>query len=386
VPDIQAAASIRRFPIEGGLLLLDSSSKRLLAFNDAARHVWDLVAAGRSNEDLVSEFAAWWGLPASRAAADVSSILAQWRDLGLLAGYERPPVPLRSVPLAAVDSCRASQPQSASQWTCTIRGKAIKFAVGDEVAPSIRLLFKHLETPSAQPQARLEIATAPGNEMLLIDDGIERIRTSDFGQLVGALYQAVLRHLNPDVIWLGLIHGAALARNGAGVGLAGPSGSGKSTLAAGLLNAGFDFLADDMIALSAPDGTIMPWPLPLSIKPGSIDVVAARHPNLAQAARYRTKGLDARLLVPPASVWDSGPVRLKTLVFPRFIAGAAADLQRISSFDAVARLLADRIWLGYPITEVRVAAFLTWLNDTPTYALIYGGLDDGVRQIEGVVG
>jgi predicted ATPase len=39
------------------------------------------------------------------------------------------------------------------------------------------------------------------------------------------------------------------------------SGSGKSTLAAGLVGQGYDFLANDLIALSEPNGTIVPWPL-----------------------------------------------------------------------------------------------------------------------------
>jgi hypothetical protein len=79
-------------------------------------------------------------------------------------------------------------------------------------------------------------------------------------------------------------------------------------------------------------------------------------------------------------------VKLRTIVFPRFTPGAAADLRRISAFDALERLLADRIWLGYPVTEVRVAAFLAWLNETPAYAIAYGELDDGVRLVESIPG
>ena len=98
------------------------------------------------------------------------------------------------------------------------------------------------------------------------------------------------------------------------------------------------------------------------------------------------KALRRACWFPPDSVWDSEPVKLRTMVFPRFIAGATADLQRISPFNAVERLLGDRIWLGYPVTETRVTAFLTWLNGTPAYAITYGKLDDGVRLIESILG
>jgi hypothetical protein len=381
---VRASPSVRRLAVDGGLILLDTTSGRLFAFNDAARHVWDLIAAaGQSDETLVDDFAAWWGIPRSRARTDVLSILTQWRDFGLLNGYERPAAPARRMPFAA--GHHPAQPQWASQRTCTIGGKAIQFAVERDVAPAIFPLFEHLETPAVPAQTRIEIRAGQGDEMLLLEDGIERIRTGDAGLLAGALQQTVLERIYPNVDWLGLVHGAAVARNNEGIGLAGPSGSGKSTLTAGLLRAGFDYLADDMIALSAPHGAIVPWPLPLSIKPGSMDVITARHPGFAQAPRYRTKGLEAALLVPPDSAWDTEPVKLRAMVFPRFVAGARADLRPLSSFDTIARLLNDRIWLGHPVTEARVTAFLAWLNDIPAYAISYGELDDGVRLVESIL-
>jgi hypothetical protein len=58
--------------------------------------------------------------------------------------------------------------------------------------------------------------------------------------------------------------------------------------------------ADDLIALAEPHGMVVPWPLPLSIKQGGIEIVEAHHPQLTEAAPYRTKGVEARMLVPPS--------------------------------------------------------------------------------------
>ena len=129
----------------------------------------------------------------------------------------------------------------------------------------------------------------------------------------------------------------------------------------------------------------MPWPLPLSIKQGSIDIVRAHHPELAKATPYRTKGMEARMLVPPASAWDADPVPLHRLVFPHFAEGAERRVRRLSSFETIERLLNDRVWLGNPVTEQRMSAFLAWLERTPAYALSYGSLKDGVRLIADVV-
>jgi len=108
-----------------------------------------------------------------------------------------------------------------------------------------------------------------------------------------------------------------------------------------------------MIALSAPSGAIIPLPVPLSVKPGSVKVLSDLHPALSDAVRYRTKGLEARLLVPPIGAWDQEPLPLQKLIFPSFKKGAKAEALRVSAFDAVERLLSERIWLGDPITEER---------------------------------
>jgi hypothetical protein len=381
----QPSPSVCRFPIEGGLLLLDRTTNCLFAYNDTARHVWDLIQEDHTDDELISKFARAWAIPRSRAREDINAIVAEWRARSILLdcslARREPP----SLKPQTVDGAWGLVEAWWSEWVCTIRGTPIAFAVETEMAGSFRLLFAHLETPNAIPQARLEIRTASTGEMVLIEDGRERIRTADPAEAIGALYVAVLERTRSDLEWFALIHGAALGTAGKGLALAGPSGSGKSTLAAGLISRGYNFLADDLIALSEPHGMVIPWPLPISIKQGSIDIVEAHHPQLAEAAPYRTKGVEARMLIPPSSAWDADPVPLRRLVFPHFAEGAKPQARRLSSFEAIERLLTDRVWLGSPVTEKRMSAFLAWLDRTPSYALSYGSLADGMQLIADVV-
>ena len=382
--DIRPSVWVRKFPIDGGLLLLNLNSRSLFAYNDTARFAWELIEAGRPVEDLEAEFERAWGIPRSRAQADLGSILAQWRAQGVIAGAESEPATAEFESGAAVDEYRAAPAKWAAEWICTIGGIAMAFAVETEM-PSVPLFLHHLQTPGASPQTRIEIRGSASTEAVLIRDGVERMRTSDPGLLGGGLWHLVLECIHPEVRWRALIHGAALARNGMGLALVGPSGSGKTTLAAGLFSRGFDYLSDDAVPLSEPAGEIVPWPLPLSVKPGSIEHLKSRFPELANAPAYPTKGTEARLLIPAANVWDAAAVKLRTLIFPRFIAGSAPKQRRLSQFEAVQNLLSDRVWLGYPITETRAKSFVDWLDGTPAYAISYGTLDDAIQLVERVI-
>jgi hypothetical protein len=223
------------------------------------------------------------------------------------------------------------------------------------------------------------------SRFVLYEDGRERLRSAEATVAVGALYVAILERLWPKTEWFALMHGAAVARSGHGLALLGSSGSGKSTLAAALMRSGFDLLSDDIVPLAAPDATIIPWPLPVSLKPGGVHALLARVPELAAAPRYRTKGVEARTLAAPLHAWDAPPVPASLLVFPCFREGATPEARKLSPFEALERLLSDRVWLGDPITEARVRSFLDWLDRTPAYALTYDALDDALKLVESVV-
>ena len=246
----------------------------------------------------------------------------------------------------------------------------------------LRALLRPLEVPKCKADARIELRTAPNGETAILRDGVERIRTADPGAIAGAVCQMILEMIHGNCEWLALIHGAAIARDGAAIALCAPSGSGKSTLAAGLIQAGFDYLTDDLVAVTARDGMVMPFPLPLSVKPGSESVLASHGWDFSRAPRYRTKGVEARLLLPSGSAWDIRPAPLRSLVFPRFSSSASPTLRRVSTLDTIERLLADRIWIGHPIVASRVDAFLKWLDGIAAYSCEYGNLDDGVRLIK----
>jgi hypothetical protein len=379
------SASVRMLPSATGLVLFDTSKNCVWAYNDSARQVWDCIEQGCSEHEFVADLAGQYGIPEDVARRDVGAILNEWRVNGLISVDARhSPAAAPTKVIAAGDWAQASEPRWAETFTCTIQGKVFALAIEPtEPATLLRFMFQHLETPGASPDVRLEVRDAGAGMGAVLVNGIERLRTADGGVVVGAIDQTILENLHPEIGWLAMVHGGAFSRGNAGFAVPGICGSGKTTLIAYLIaQKSYTYIADDLIALAAPDGRIVPWPMPLNPKQGSWDLLCEFYPDLSNSPKRRTTRGDARRILPRPDAWDADPVTLRGFIFPRYVAGAEAKLTRLTPFEALERLLKDRVWLGYPLTEQRVRNFIAWLDDKPAYALVHGNVAVAAELLE----
>jgi hypothetical protein len=377
--------SVRNLPSGAGLVLLDTSSNCLWVYNDSARQIWEQVERGGSSDDIAADLAGQYGIPEDVARADVSAILGQWRSQGLVrANGARPPASQAAAPIVT-DWKSQPEPRWGASFTVTIRSKVFALAIEPaQIAEFIRVAFQHLVTPQARPHVCMQVRLANDGERALIVDGTERTRMREDSQVMGAVDQVVLEHLYPGIEWLALMHGGGIARGGAGFAVPAACGSGKTTLIAYLIaNKGFTYIADDLIAL-ATDGRLVPWPMPLGPKEGSWKLLSEWYPYLLTAPNYRTQLGEARQILPPPDAWDTEPVPLRGFIFPRYVAGADAKLTRLTALEALQRLLGDRVWLGYPMTEQRVSAFLARLEDMPAYSLVHGNVAEAAHLLDDI--
>ncbi|MGE5322342.1 MAG: PqqD family peptide modification chaperone [Actinomycetota bacterium] len=366
--------------------MLDTKSSRVGAYNSSAQEVWELLERGARQHEIITALASSFGIPEKVASHDVNAIIEHWRSQGMLSSIEGgSPTNLAKVP-TETEWARGPRRGWSATLTFTVRSIVFELAIEPpDLVDLPRIFFKHLESPFAAPGVHIEIRAVDDNEAALVIDGIERLRTVDRGQLIGALNQFILEHIHPGTSWLAIIHGAAVARSGFGVAFPAACGSGKTTLTAYLLTRGYDYLADDHVALSAPDGRIVPWPLPMSIKEGSWEVLSESYTDIWNFPQYQTTRGEARQLVPPPAVWNTDAVPLKGFVFPRYVPGAKVTLVPLTPFEALQRFLGDQIWLGWPITPQRLRDFLNWLSGKPAYLLQYGSAADAANSIADIV-
>ncbi len=176
------------------------------------------------------------------------------------------------------------------------------------------------------------------------------------------------------------------------------SGSGKSTLTAGLARAGLGYMSDELVALEldgAEPGRLLPYPKPITVKPGSFTVLSDMAPGLAgdgPAGLAASEGWfgesDVEWQVP---VGDGTGRRVGTpcppafVIVPRYDPAAGTSLKRLSETEAFFTLALHAVNLlphGAAGTEAvgRLAA------ECECYSLSMADLDEACALVLGLVG
>lgn len=139
-----------------------------------------------------------------------------------------------------------------------------------------------------------------------------------------------------------IVHSAVVERAGRALLIPGPPGSGKSTLCAGLIHRGWRLLSDELTLLDPATREVVPLPRPVSLKNASIEVIGRFAPDavLGPTVHDTLKGSVAHVRPPPESVRRALEQAVpRWLVMPRYAAGAAARLDRLSKGRAFMHLV-----------------------------------------------
>lgn len=382
---------IRFFVLDGHGILFHPGTGRLWVLNSVAAAIWCLLPDMPDERAISRHVAQRFGIDRKRAEQDVRRCIATFQRDGLLAGgcpaVQAPPQPALLYP----GKVRYRGP---GRWAVdtVIRppGATVRFRSEDrKLGEQFVALFRHLAASGRQAagvDAELLLARDDGGEgWTVFLDGRRHVRgvagNAVLPHLVFLLAVRAMRGLDSAL----LLHGAVLARGGATLVLAGVAGSGKTTLAALLAVSGWRFYTDELVVLDPRNGTVEPFPMAMSIKPGSVAVLAPLYPELRRLPAWiRTDGKLVRYLPPPAASLPVKPGERSmptSLVFPGYVPGAAAGLAVLDRIDALQRLAAtgssDRV-----LREEDVAAMINLIGRCPAHALVYGDAREAVKLVE----
>jgi hypothetical protein len=137
-----------------------------------------------------------------------------------------------------------------------------------------------------------------------------------------------------------LLHGACIAREDRAALIVGPSGAGKSTLTAALMLAGFEYVADEVVAVRVGSATTAAYPKPLKLDGRSRRLLAR---SFRRGVPIPTTNRE--VLVAPHEFGAASPtgrvVNPELVVMPVVAESATPTVETLSRAD-VGELLADQ--------------------------------------------
>jgi hypothetical protein len=184
-----------------------------------------------------------------------------------------------------------------------------------------------------------------------------------------------------------IFHAGGLEAAGRGVLVPGPSGSGKSTLTAGLARAGLAYLSDELVAFDLATCRLLPYPKPITLKPGSF----AALPELAPRADHFFDSEN-----PAAREWQvpvgggtaltvGVPCEAAFVVVPHHDPGGATTLSPLTETEAFFTLALNAVNLiSHQTAGTEALGQLAARCDC--FRLSFSELDDACRLVLDLVG
>jgi hypothetical protein len=267
----------------------------------------------------------------------------------------------------------------------TFAAHGYRFAVRSNSAPVGRFvteLYAACATTQEPPVTWYSLIESPGSPWpyaLYIDE-----RRAVQSSRAAAVLNHLTWHVNRGVIdrsaEVVLLHAAAATIDGRAVVLPAPMESGKTTLVAGLVEAGFGYLTDEAVGIDPVTLDALPYAKPLSIDPGSWDVLAGLEPQVDDAVRPY---LDEQWQLAPSAIRHdapAGPTPVAAIVLPRYERGAPTQLRGLRRSEALVDCLRQTFHLHeHGRRDVEVLGRL--LAGVPCYALVSGDLAGACDEV-----
>ncbi len=177
-----------------------------------------------------------------------------------------------------------------------------------------------------------------------------------------------------------LMHAGLSAREGEGILIAGPSGAGKSTLVGGLALLGYDYITDEMVIVDPGTGKILPFARTLNVKEEAFSGSPALLPLLrGKCYGQQRPYLGGRWFVEAGP--GNGISRIRTVLFPRYEAGAETAIEPISRGRGIFRLTENTFNLPH-FGEQGIDLLIHLTQDARFFSMTNGNLEAALRITE----
>jgi len=235
-------------------------------------------------------------------------------------------------------------------------------------------LICHFETTVETTEMPLFELFAYQEQIIFRFNGeVKGIWTKDETHLVrGLIFMFLIKVIydKTDADWLMTVHASAITNGKKTILFSAPPNHGKTTMAALLQDRGYKLISDDFVPIERHSFNAYPFPIAMSVKQSSMDLLASLFPDLEQKPlNYITPDKSVRYL-PPIDSFDAGkdvfPVH--EFIFIEYNKSVDFKWEKLDPLKAV-KLLLDQAWVTP--TKGNVAILFDRILQISFYHLTY---------------
>ena len=153
-------------------------------------------------------------------------------------------------------------------------------------------------------------------------------------------------HDKTDDDWLMTVHASAITNGKKTILFTAKPGSGKTTFAALLQANGFQLISDDFVPIDRHKFNAYPFPISVSVKSGSMDILTPLFPILEEKAETYLSPEKTVRYIPPSNHFDvvNAIFPVKELIFIEYNSDVEFSLEKLDPVVAFKSLL-DQAWI-----------------------------------------
>ena len=248
-------------------------------------------------------------------------------------------------------------------------------------------LMAHFETQEKSPGMPLfELFDHQGHIVFRFNGEVKGIWTKEETNFVkGLIFMFLLNvmHGKTDADWLMTVHASAITNGSKTILFSAAPGKGKTTIAALLQARGYRLISDDFVPIERSTFCAYPFPIAMSVKEGSMDLLTSLYPGLEQKTlNYITPEKSVRYLPPfhhPDVTNDIYPV--KEFIFIQYDSSVDFIFEKLDPLKAI-KLLFEEAWIAP--SQGNATLLFDWITQISFYQLTYSNNQkalDGITNL-----
>lgn len=247
----------------------------------------------------------------------------------------------------------------------------------------IHPLISHLETSEITTIKKVfELFSFGENVVFRLENEVKGSWTKDESHVVkGKIFMELtnIMHNKVETDWLMTVHASAITNGLKTILFSAAPGSGKTTIAALLQANGYHLISDDFVPVDQISFKAFPFPIAMSVKKGSMEMLTTHYPDLKNAELNYITDEKVVKYIPIKNEKMKMIFPVREFMFIKYDSSVDFICEKLTPVDGIKRLL-EETWICP--TKENVTSFFKQITTKSFYQLTYSNNQKALKAIK----